>query len=169
MIENCQLFAFLSGTRSSFCKAAVGTTIQGIQWSCSNTLSKCTYLVTWVASIDAHTTLQPLVCCRKKWKSTKFTHLTVLPCCVYSHVPWTIFNCVHVYADPAPERYWELLAEERRLALQEALEENERVSFFPLYCDAFTLWTKSHWSLLHEFKRLELCLFWSALQRDGRA
>lgn len=30
--------------------------------------------------------------------------------------------------DPPPERYWELLAEERRLALQEALEENERVS-----------------------------------------
>ena len=29
--------------------------------------------------------------------------------------------------DPPPERYWELLAEERRLALQEALEENERV------------------------------------------
>lgn len=31
--------------------------------------------------------------------------------------------------DPAPERYWELLAEERRLALQEALEENERVRY----------------------------------------
>ena len=30
--------------------------------------------------------------------------------------------------DPPPERYWELLAEERRLALQEALEQNERVS-----------------------------------------
>ncbi|KAL9981389.1 hypothetical protein ACROYT_G010088 [Oculina patagonica] len=30
-------------------------------------------------------------------------------------------------SDPAPERYWELLAEERRLALQEALEENERL------------------------------------------
>lgn len=32
-------------------------------------------------------------------------------------------------SDPPPERYWELLAEERRLALQEALEENERVSY----------------------------------------
>ena len=30
-------------------------------------------------------------------------------------------------SDPPPERYWELLAEERRIALQEALEENERV------------------------------------------
>ncbi|XP_068678505.1 geminin-like isoform X3 [Montipora foliosa] len=30
-------------------------------------------------------------------------------------------------SDPPPERYWELLAEERRLALQEALEENERL------------------------------------------
>ncbi|XP_022789724.1 geminin-like [Stylophora pistillata] len=30
-------------------------------------------------------------------------------------------------SDPPPERYWELLAEERRLALQEALEENERM------------------------------------------
>ncbi|KAJ7386973.1 hypothetical protein OS493_003935 [Desmophyllum pertusum] len=30
-------------------------------------------------------------------------------------------------SDPPPERYWELLAEERRLALQESLEENERL------------------------------------------
>jgi len=30
-------------------------------------------------------------------------------------------------SDPPPERYWELLAEERRLALQEALEENEKL------------------------------------------
>lgn len=41
-----------------------------------------------------------------------------------------LIECEHVHADPAPERYWQLLAEERRLALQEALEENERVSFF---------------------------------------
>lgn len=134
---NCHLHAFLSGTKSCFCKAAASTTIQGIQWSCSNTLSRCTYLVTWVAPIDFHTTLQPSVCCRKKWKSTKFTHLTVLPSCAYSHVLWTIFNCEYVHADPAPERYWELLAEERRLALQEALEENERVSFFVPWCFYF--------------------------------
>ena len=73
----------------------------------------------------------------KKWKSMKITRLTVLACCAYSHVLWTIFNGEHVHADPAPERYWELLAEERRLALQEALEENERVSFFVPWCFYF--------------------------------
>ena len=31
------------------------------------------------------------------------------------------------FSETPPERYWELLAEERRLALQNALEENERV------------------------------------------
>ena len=31
------------------------------------------------------------------------------------------------FSETPPERYWELLAEERRLALQKALEENERV------------------------------------------
>ena len=36
-------------------------------------------------------------------------------------------------SDPPPERYWELLAEERRLALQEALEENERVNTVIIY------------------------------------
>ncbi|PFX26180.1 Geminin [Stylophora pistillata] len=36
-----------------------------------------------------------------------------------------LVNCLS--KDPPPERYWELLAEERRLALQEALEENERM------------------------------------------
>jgi len=40
--------------------------------------------------------------------------------------------CEYLLVDPPPERYWELLAEERRLALQEALEENERVSCFLL-------------------------------------
>ena len=109
-----------------------GNTVVMFQYSL-----QCTYLVTWVAPIDFHTTLQPSVCCRKKWKSTKFTHLTVLPSCAYSHVLWTIFNCEYVHADPAPERYWELLAEERRLALQEALEENERVSFFVPWCFYF--------------------------------
>ena len=34
------------------------------------------------------------------------------------------------------EKYWELLAEERRKALADALEENEKVSRNPKTCDA---------------------------------
>lgn len=33
-----------------------------------------------------------------------------------------------LFIDPPPEKYWQMLAEERRIALQEALEENEKVS-----------------------------------------
>lgn len=43
------------------------------------------------------------------------------------------------FSETPPERYWELLAEERRLALQNALEENERVGS-ELYSTLFHFW-----------------------------
>lgn len=66
------------------------------------------------------------------------------------------------FSETPPERYWELLAEERRLALQNALEENERVGS-ELYSTLFHFWNIQCLAVI-----ILPFFFYTASQRTGR-